>query len=477
MEEMPKFASLTGLNNSDIMISGVFRRFFLLSLLLWAATLGFATDSKSALQDYLQSDDASFSFQVVDSTREADVRAYRLRVTSQTWRGIPWYHEMVVCVPLKVRHREALIHLTGGSEDEQTGQLSYHSWDDPTIRLLGLFAHNVQAVTAVIWQIPRQPLFGGMREDVLVSYTYHQFLLQKDYSWPLLLPMTKAALRALDVTTHIAASRGGARVDRFLVNGVSKRGWTTWMSAAAADPRIVAIAPMVIDILNMPVNVPYQRHMFGKYSEEIMDYVRLGITEEVSTEGGGELVDIVDPYSYRHLFHLPKMLIMGTNDEFWTVDAVKNYIDSIPGPTLMTYVPNAGHSLGDRKAAASSLEAFFYQTIHGGRYPTLRTTARRAGSDAIISVRVGKGRILKAEIWYAESDSLDFRPHRFHAVDVTAAARGRSFEVSTPMPPSGYKAFLLMLYYKHPVERSPYTITSRMYTASPTEVFTEAYRP
>jgi PhoPQ-activated pathogenicity-related protein len=40
---------------------------------------------------------------------------------------------------------------------------------------------------------------------------------------------------------------------------------------------------------------------------------------------------MVDPYSYRSSLTMPKMLFMGTNDEYWPVDAIKNYIDSIPG--------------------------------------------------------------------------------------------------------------------------------------------------
>ena len=63
-----------------------------------------------------------------------------------------------------------------------------------------------------------------------------------------------------------------------MVSGASKRGWTTWLTGAS-DSRVVAIAPMVIDILNMPVNLDYQVKMWKDYSVQIEDYVKLGIPQ------------------------------------------------------------------------------------------------------------------------------------------------------------------------------------------------------
>ena len=40
------------------------------------------------------------------------------------------------------------------------------------------------------------------------------------------------------------------RIDKFIVSGVSKRGWAAWL-ATIADQRIAAIIPIVIDIYNI----------------------------------------------------------------------------------------------------------------------------------------------------------------------------------------------------------------------------------
>ena len=107
------------------------RRHLLVFLLLTAASIAghsglHATTPETALSDYIHNGDTSFQWTVIDSTQVADVTAYRLLLRSQTWRGIPWMHEMVVVVPRRVKHSEALLHLTGGGEDEQTSEIRYH---------------------------------------------------------------------------------------------------------------------------------------------------------------------------------------------------------------------------------------------------------------------------------------------------------------------------------------------------------------
>ena len=63
---------------------------------------------------------------------------------------------------------------------------------------------------------------------------------------------------------------------------------------------------------------------------------------------------------------MPKMIFIGTNDEYWPVDAIKNYINDIPGENYIHYVPNAGHGLGDGQQALTALSAFFGITLQEG---------------------------------------------------------------------------------------------------------------
>ena len=54
----------------------------------------------------------------------------------------------------------------------------------------------------------------------------------------------------MDAVQAWASEQGKGEVKRFVVTGGSKRGWTTWLTGAV-DNRVIAIAPMVIVMLNM----------------------------------------------------------------------------------------------------------------------------------------------------------------------------------------------------------------------------------
>jgi PhoPQ-activated pathogenicity-related protein len=113
--------------------------------------------------------------------------------------------------------------------------------------------HTIQPLVFADEQKPRS-------EDEIIAYTWDKFLKGGDDQWPLRLPMTKAAVRALDTITSFCA-REGLTLDGFVVAGASKRGWTTW-ATAAVDRRVVAIVPMVIDMLNI---VPSFKHHLAVY--------------------------------------------------------------------------------------------------------------------------------------------------------------------------------------------------------------------
>lgn len=402
---------------------------------------------ETALESYLEKLDPSYSWKIREEFTYGPVKAYIVELTSQTWMGHVWKHQLNVVVPKKLRSNTALMFIEGGSSDDN-GDVR---WKDPKkdAIVLGVAQIAIQnkAVVAVLRNVPRQPLYGGKREDGLISMTLHNWKNDGDYSWPLLFPMTKSAIRAMDAIQDLVAQKTSKKVDHFLVSGASKRGWTTWLTAASGDPRVKAIAPMVIDILNMPVNLNYQLEAYSEYSEEIQDYTDLEIPQTVDSPQGRAITTMIDPYSYREKLTVPKMIFNGTNDPFWVIDAIKHYLPGIPGENYLHYVPNAGHSLGDGKQAIEALGAFFSYTAKNEPYPIVNWSTKVEDGKVKVSVEATKNKLVGVRVWEATSTDRDFRDEKWESTDL-GIKKVSQFEAVVTLPSSGYKAFYVDLVYK-----------------------------
>src|SRR5437899_3014293 len=145
------------------------------------------------------------------------------------------------------------------------------------------------------------------RRTRTIAYAWDKFLRTGDKKWPARLPMTKAAVRALDTVTAVCASAegGGMKVNEFVVAGGSKRGWTTW-TTAAVDKRVVAIVPIVIDVLNLEKHGARQLAAYGAFSTAIKDYTDIDLSKWQGTPQFHDLMKIEDPYTYRDRFTMPK---------------------------------------------------------------------------------------------------------------------------------------------------------------------------
>jgi len=430
---------------------------FLLAGISYAQTI----IPETALQSYINNGDSTFHWKMVDKLKAHGVKAYRLVFTSQEWQNIEWKHELVVIVPGRLKYKDALLFITGGSMNKN-GKPNLHGWDEGMTKALAEIAKHNRAVTAILWQVPNQPLYDNLTEDALISYTLHNYRNDGDYNWPLLFPMTKSAVRAMDVVQELTEKKCKRPVSDFLVAGASKRGWTTWLTGAA-DSRVKAIAPMVIDMLNMPVSMAYQKEVWGDYSVQIEDYIKLGIVQNLEDPKGMELVKMIDPYSYRDKLTMPKMLFMGTNDEYWPVDAVKNYIDDIPGDNRIHYVANAGHDLGNKKQALEALNAFFSTTLTGEALPPCEYKLTEDEGKIELNVTAAPELLKDIILWTSVSEDRDFRDEKWKSEKVEI---GNQVEIRIDIeyPLSGFKAFYIDLEYKAPFG-SDYTQSTRMFVA------------
>lgn len=384
-----------------------------------------AQPALAGLDEYVKKADPAFAWSLTKTEPSDAGTVYHIKLTSQNWQGITWTHGLRIYEPADVKYNDAvLLFITGGSHTNKP---------KPEDALMGFgLAKLCGARVAVLPQVPNQPLLGNKTEDALIAETFVRYLETKDESWPLLFPMVKSAVKAMDAVQDWAKKDGKPAVKRFVVTGASKRGWTTWLTGAT-DARVVAIAPMVIDTLNMKAQKDHSLEVWGKFSEQIDDYTGRGLTDKFDEPQGHKLWEMVDPYSYLDRLTLPKLLINGLNDRYWTLDALNIYWNDLKGPKSVVYLPNAGHNLAvNRDYALNGIGAFFRHNISGRPWPVL-TWKHADGDNGALTLSVESTPEPKsAKLWVARSDTRDFRDSIWESTAMTLNDQLATGEVSRP---------------------------------------------
>ncbi|HOJ62110.1 MAG TPA: PhoPQ-activated protein PqaA family protein [bacterium] len=417
-----------------------------------------AGDPEGALRRYLDREENVYQWSLHAEQETKDAKVYDLRLVSQTWQNIVWTHQLRIVVPGKRGDSGlALLFITGGSNKD--GEPNWNTKLDDEAGLIGQIASRSGSPVAVLHQVPNQPLYDGKVEDDLISHTFLQYFETRDETWPLLLPMVKSAVKAMNAVQEFCQRELNWSIRQFVVSGGSKRGWTTWLTGAG-DQRVAGIAPMVIDILNMSKQMDYQLQNWGEYSEQIDDYTRKGIQQRMNDPEGIDLRKIVDPYSYISQLTLPKMLFMGTNDPYWSVDAVKLYWDDLLGEKSIHYVPNVGHGLGDGKQAVNNLAQFFGTFVKGEQRPQL--TWSYGMQDGKIVLKADGGESAKrATFWWTTSGDLDFRNNLWLSRNCRDR-EGTAFVVQGDLPKKGYAAVYLQVFFPGPLG-DDYSLCTRIH--------------
>ena len=401
--------------------------------LLLMTLLAMSESLANALETYVRKPDASFAWKRTEQKKIKDLTLTHLEFISQTWRGHFWSHHLLVVRPTTVRQADvAMLFITGGS---------YNVPDEKETERFHEVAQRAGAVVAILNKVPNQPLYDGRKEDALIAFTFDQYLKTGDPTWPLLFPMVKSAVRAMDTLQSFARQEFDQKIERFVVSGESKRGWTSWLTGAV-DTRVVAIAPMAIDMLNMKAQLDWTEKMYGRQSDQISDYTDLNLHQKLDDPPMQTLRAWVDPYSYRRSYTMPKLLLLGTNDPYWVVDSLRHYWSDLPEPKLVFQTPNAGHDLGGGHDAWQTLAAWFQMIADRQLLPKVEWQLRDGTDGAAgLTVRVDQP-ANKVRLWTAHSADRDFRDEKWTSRELEIQPGSSQASANVPKPAAGFTAFL-----------------------------------
>ena len=415
------------------------------------------------LSRYVGQADGSYAFHTIHSGQLAGADYLAAILTSQTWRGIVWKHQLFIVRPrrLDVPTTQALLFIDGGSWEPEYDSATPKALPRRA-RVFVRLANALRVPVAIVRQVPFEPLFDGRREDALIAYTFEQYLDTGDPDWPLLLPMVKSASRAMDAVQELARQQWGLSIQRFTVTGASKRGWTSWLTAAV-DPRVSSVAPMVIDMLNMRAQIELQRQTFGGLSEQIQDYEQIHFPERIDSPTGRELVSIVDPYSYRDRLTQPKLILLGTNDPYWPLDALNAYWGGLPEEKRVLYLPNQTHDLRDVDRLIGSVAALVHYSERGKPLPELSEvfTQQNGRLKLAVSTDQTPKRVLA---WSASSPSRDFR--HAHWASHRCRRSGRSYECEEQIGGDAYTALYAEAVFQNRGEKA-FSLSTTVHISAP----------
>jgi len=321
------------------------------------ATLFFcsAVSAQTALDEFMASDDGAFDWVEYDESISFGWHTHFLKLTSQRWRGDGevdcarrlegswldecdlWQHELIIYAPNSIQNvpgggteKTAVLVITDG---DNQGALTT-SGDE----FIGPFSALANAVVVELRQVPNQPYYfdaepGRARsEDALLGYSIDQFFITQDPAWPALAPMTKAAVKAMDAAQAFVESEYGFDIVDFVVAGGSKRGWTTWLTAAV-DGRVKAIMPASIEINNLPSQIWHHHASYGFFTPATADYVEANLVCHLESEDADTLLELIDPNTYQSRYTMPKLLLNSAGDQFFTADSTRFYYGGLPSPS------------------------------------------------------------------------------------------------------------------------------------------------
>ncbi|MBL0160733.1 MAG: PhoPQ-activated pathogenicity-related family protein [Bryobacterales bacterium] len=426
------------------------------SLLLFVCAAALQAQNKglTALDRYVAAPDPTYKWELVKTIPGQGVTGYVLGMTSQNWlttaevNRTEWKHWVTIYKPDVMESDIALLLIGGGSNENNA--------PDKMDAFTASMAVRTKSVTVDLKMIPNQPLsfYGETRkrtEDSMIAYTWKKYLETGDERWPARLPMTKASVRAMDATQEFLASEAGGKkkVARWVITGGSKRGWTTW-TTGIVDKRVIAIMPVVIDMLNMEASFIHHWRVYGFWAPAVGDYVEHGVMDWQGSQQYHDLMSIVEPYQYRDRLTIPKYIVNSTGDQFFVPDSSQFYFKDLVGEKYLRYVPNTDHGVTRRSDAGESLVTYYESIVKNWKRPEFSWTISK---DGVITVTC-KDKPSAVKLWQATNpDARDFRLEKigpaYKSRDLTAETEN-TYVVKLGKPEKGFTASFVELTFPTP---------------------------
>ena len=407
---------------------------------------------QTALDEYVHSIDESFEYKLIKTISGEGYKTYIVDLTSQSYLTkndidrTEWKHWLIIVSPDVIKHQTGMLVIGAGDNDGKIPQ----GPDQLSVE----YAKATNSVVASLGMVPNQPLtFSGETkprwEDAIIAYTWDKYFTTGEDRWPLRMAMTKSAVSAMDAIQLIIEDMNGTKIEKFVVSGASKRGWTTW-TTGGVDDRVEAIIPVVIDLLNLEPSFEHHWSAYGFWAPAIQDYVDMEIMDWWGTKEMKSLFKLVDPFNVKERFEMPKLLVNAAGDQFFIPTSSQFYFDELPGEKYLRYVPNADHNVSEGTDALETILAFYASILNKVPRPEFSWNLNEDGSIEVLS----ESQVKEVMMWSATNDKRrDFRKDTIGNswVSETLKQNEEGSYIALPSTPKeGWKAYFVEMTYETP---------------------------
>lgn len=418
----------------------------------------------SVISDYItELEKEPLQYTVLKKEKFPQLEVYSYQLTSQNWSPdnlvspYMWEHQVDIYIPEHPIQERALLVINNGVNNGTR-------WDPPmdpsdfTPEVLSDIARSTKTVVISISDVPNEYLmykgdWRHLKEDGSVAASWSIFLRdpEKYYTMPLYVPMVASVSRAMSLAEK---ELHALKIKHFIVSGVSKRGWTTWLSAIV-DSRVDAITPFVIDALNTRKVLGHMYKTYGNnWPIAFYPYYRFDLDKQLDTVPFFNLMNIVDPYRYlgtpyKSRLAIPKYIVNASGDDFYVPDNSRFYYDALPGEKVLRFAPNSNHH-GILNFTKQSLIPFINRIQKGIATPVLDISTEMTERVQYVTVRFSETPE-KIVLWKAANPvSRDFRYAcgiRYMETPLHLSATGE-VKVTLDIPSVGWQAAFIEATFK-----------------------------
>lgn len=315
-------------------------------------------DLSHVLPDYReQISGTPLKYTLINTAPLAQVVVRHYELLSQHWSPddmvtpAQWRHNVDIYIPETAKEHHALVVVNNGINYDKGVQITGKPGDFPQETLASI-SRDTNTIVISVSDIPNQYLTfqddkKPLKEDESVSRSWALFMEapEKRELMPLNIPMVTALSQAMRLAKKELTQWN---INSFIITGISKRGWTTWLSAIA-DPDVEAIVPFAIDLLDIDASLEHIYQSYGgNWPITFYPYYQQGIDEKIKSPTFTQLRQIIDPLRYLNTIYqprlaIPKYIINASGDDFFVPDNTRFYYSKLPGVKSLRIVPNMNH--------------------------------------------------------------------------------------------------------------------------------------